>query len=184
MRKLITAINMTLDGFCDHTAGIVDNELHETFNALFEQADTAIFGRKTYQLMEEAWPAMVAHPTGNKPMDDFAVLIDNISKVVFSHTLKSVDWKNTRLAAESLEEEVKKLKQQPGKNILVGGPSLIANLTNKGLIDEYHLFVHPIILGSGLVLFKDIQHKVGLKLLGTKVLGTGVVVHHYAAAQS
>ena len=97
MRKLIAAINMTLDGFCDHTAVIADDELHQHFNILLSNADTILYGRITYQLMESYWPSVVEKPTGNKPMDDFAVLIDNISKIVFSKTLKSIDWKNTKL---------------------------------------------------------------------------------------
>ncbi len=92
MRKLIAAINMTLDGFCDHTAVIPDEEIHQHYNELLSNADTLLYGRITYQLMESYWPAVVKNPTGNKPMDEFAVLIDNISKIVFSRTLKNVDY--------------------------------------------------------------------------------------------
>jgi len=120
MRKIIAAINMTLDGFCDHTAGIADDELHEHYNELLSNADTLLFGRITYQLMEGYWPTVVENPTGNKPTDEFAVLIDNISKIVFSRTLKNVDWRNTTLKREVTKEEVLALKQQAGKNILVG----------------------------------------------------------------
>jgi len=88
MRKLIAAINMTLDGFCDHTAMMADDELHEHYNDLLRNAGALVYGRITYQLMESYWPTVVKNPTGNKPTDDFAVLIDNIPKVVFSHTLK------------------------------------------------------------------------------------------------
>src|ERR1019366_281794 len=123
MRKLIAAINMTLDGFCDHTAIIADDELHQHYNELLSNADTLLFGRITYQLMESSWPSVVKNPTGNKPMDEFAVLIDNISKIVFSRTLNNVDWKNTKLKKEVIKQEVLDLKQQAGKNILVGGPS-------------------------------------------------------------
>src|ERR1700704_4443588 len=103
MRKLIAAINMTLDGFCDHTAVVADDELHQHYNELLLNADTLLYGRKTYQLMESAWPDIVKTPTGNKPTDEFAVIIDNISKIVFSHTLKSVDWKNTTLKKEVIK---------------------------------------------------------------------------------
>ena len=111
MRKLIAAINMTLDGFCDHTAMIADEEIHQHYNELLSNADTLIYGRITYQLMESYWPSVVKNPTGNKPMDEFAVLIDNISKIVFSRTLKNVDWKNTKLKKEVIKEEVLELKQ-------------------------------------------------------------------------
>lgn len=98
MRKLIAAINMTLDGFCDHTAGIADDEIHQHYNELLSNSDAILFGRITYQLMESYWPTAVKNPTGNKPIDEFAVTIEGISKIVFSHTLKNVEWKNAKLA--------------------------------------------------------------------------------------
>ncbi len=179
MRKLIAAINMTLDGFCDHTAVIADDEIHQHYNELLSNADTILYGRITYQLMESYWPSIVKNPTGNKPMDEFAVLIDNISKIVFSRTLKNVDWKNTKLKKEVIKEEVVELKQQAGKNILVGSPSLIVALTQLDLIDEYQLAVHPIVLGSGLPLFKNVKDRVNLKLLKTKTFGCGAVTLYY-----
>ena len=179
MRKLIAAINMTLDGFCDHTAMIADDEIHEHYNELLSNADTLIYGRITYQLMESYWPSVVKNPTGNKPMDEFAVLIDNISKIVFSRTLKSVHWKNTELKKEIIKEEVLKLKQQAGKNILAGSPSLIVALANLDLIDEYQLAIQPTILGNGLPLFKNIKDRVNLKLFKTKTFGCGAVAHYY-----
>jgi len=179
MRKLIAAINMTLDGFCDHTAMIADEEIHQHYNELLSNADTLIYGRITYQLMESYWPSVVKNPTGNKPMDEFAVLIDNISKIVFSRTLKDVDWKNTKLKKEVIKEEVLELKQQAGKNILVGSPSLIMTLTQLDLIDEYQLGVQPIVLGSGLPLFKNIKDRVNLKLLKTKTFGCGAIALYY-----
>ena len=179
MGKLIAAINMTLDGFCDHTAMIADDEIHQHYNGLLSNADTLIYGRKTYQLMESYWPTVVKNPTGNKPMDEFAVLIDNISKIVFSRTLKSVHWKNTELKKEIIKEEVLKLKQQAGKNILAGSPSLIVALANLDLIDEYQLAIQPTILGNGLPLFKNIKDRVNLKLFKTKTFGCGAVAHYY-----
>src|ERR1700681_4077873 len=170
MRKLVAAINMTLDGFCDHTAMIADEEIHQHYNELLSNADTLIYGRITYQLMESYWPSVVKNPTGNKPMDEFAVLIDNISKIVFSRTLKNVDWKNTKLKKEVIAEELLELKQQKGKNILVGSRSLIVTLPQLDLIDEYQLGVQPIVLGSGLPLFKNVRNRVNLKLLKTKIL--------------
>jgi dihydrofolate reductase len=179
MRKLIAAINMTLDGFCDHTAGIADDELHQHYNELLSSADTLLYGRITYKLMESYWPTVVKYPTGNKPTDEFAGLIDNISKIVFSRTLKNVDWKNSTFKNEINKKEVLELKQQPGKNILAGSPSLIVSLTQLDLIDEYQLCVHPIILGKGLTLFKNISDRINLKLLKTKIFGSGVVTLYY-----
>ena len=178
MRKLIAAINMTLDGFCDHTAMIADEELHQHYNELLNNADAILYGRITYQLMEY-WPTVVKNPTGNKAMDEFAVTIDNILKIVFSHTLKNVKWKNARVAKQGIKEEVLELKRREGKDILVGSPSLIVNCMNLNLIDEYQLCVHPVIVGKGLPLFKNINDKTILKLLNTKTFNSGSVVHYY-----
>jgi dihydrofolate reductase len=183
MRKLIAAINMTLDGFCDHTAMIADEELHQHYNELLRNADTLIYGRKTYQLMESFWPSVVKNPTGNKPFDEFAVLIDNISKIVYSRTLRNVDWKNTKLKKEVIKEEILELKQQTGKNIGVGSPSLIVTLTQLGLIDEYQLCIHPVILGNGLSLFKNIKDRINLKLLKTKSFSSGAITLCYEPAK-
>jgi len=178
MRRLIAAINMTLDGFCDHTSTIADDEIHLHYNELLNSVDTIIFGRITYQLMEY-WPTVVKNPTGNKPMDEFALTIDNISKIVFSHTLKNVEWKNTRIAKGGIKEEVLALKQQPGKDILIGSPSLIVTSMNLNLLDEFQLCVHPIIVGSGLQLLKNIINRIDLKLLRTKTFGCGAVILYY-----
>jgi dihydrofolate reductase len=184
MRKILAAINMSLDGFCDHTAMIADDEILQHYNELLSDADTILFGRITYQLMESYWPTIVIKPTGNKPTDEFAVLIDNISKIVFSHTLQHVAWKNTKLKTEVIKEEVLELKQQAGKNILIGSPGLIAALMQLDLIDEYQLNVLPIVLGSGLPLFKNIKDRVHFKLLKTKTFGCGAVTHYYEPAKN
>ena len=177
---------MTLDGFCDHTAGIADDELHQHYNELLSSADTLLYGRITYQLMESYWPTVVTHPTGNKPIDEFAVLIDNISKIVFSHTLKDVEWKNSKLAKRGIEDEVIQLKQSSdsgSKDILVGSPSLIVTATKLNLIDEYQLCVHPVVAGNGLPLFKGINDKTVLELIKTKTFGCGAVALYYVPAK-
>jgi len=179
MRKVIAAMNMTLDGFCDHTAMIADEEIHEHYNDLLRNAGTLIYGRITYQLMESYWPTVVKNPTGNKPMDDFAVLIDDLPKIVYSRTLKNVVWKNSTLKKEIIKEEIIALKYQTGKNIVVGSPSLIVTLSQLNLIDEYQLGVQPTILGSGLTLFKNITDRIDLKLFKTKTFGCGAVMLYY-----
>ena len=183
MRKLIAAFNMTLDGFCDHTAANPDDEIIQHYNDLLRNADTILYGRITYQLMESYWPTLVENPSGNQPNDEFAVLIDNISKIVYSHTLQDVDWKNSRLEKEVIKEEVLQLKQQAGKNILAGSRSLIVALAQLDLIDEYQLLVHPIILGNGLPLFKNIKDRIDLNLLKTKTFDCGAVIHYYEPAR-
>lgn len=180
-------MNMTLDGFCDHTTMIADDELHQHYNELLSNADTLLYGRTTYQLMESAWPAIVKNPTGNKPTDEFAILIDNIAKIVFSHTLsntgaKAIGWKNAKLATRSLEQEVLELKQSgnsESKDILVGSPSLIVAALNLHIVDELQLCVQPIIAGKGLSLFKNISDRINLRLLKTNTFSSGSMVLYY-----
>ena len=183
MRKLIAAINMSVDGFCDHTEMSADEETHEHYNDLLRNADTLIYGRITYQLMESYFPSLVETPTGDKPLDEFAKLIENISKIVYSRTLKNVTWKNTALKKEIIKEEIIALKQQPGKNIVVGSPSLIVALAQLDLIDEYQLAVHPTIIGSGLPLFKNITDRINLKLFKTKTFECGAIVLYYESVK-
>lgn len=182
MRKLIAGINMTLDGFCDHTAMNADEELHEHYGQLLLDSGALIYGRITYQLMESYWPEIVRNPTGDKATDDFAAAIQHIPKLVFSHTLEGVHWENSRLATRSIHEEVLELKQQNGKDILVGSPSMIVELLKLDLVDEYQFCVHPVIVGSGLPLFKNITERVDLKLFGTKVFRSGSIVLYYGRA--
>ena len=181
MRKLIAAINMTLDGFCDHTAITPDGEIHQHYADLLSNAGAVLYGRITYQLMEY-WRTVLENPTGNKSTDDFAVIMDNTPKIVFSHTLKSVDWKSAKLADRDIEDEVLELKQQSGKDIFVGSPGLIVTLTKLKLIDEYQICIHPVIAGSGLPLFKKISNRTILKLINTKTLGGGAVILYYEPA--
>src|SRR5258708_28776866 len=124
MRKVIAGINMTLDGFCDHTAGIPDEEIHHHYADLLNNAGVILYGRTTYQLMQ-FWQTLLKNPSGKKSMDDFAMAIDKIPKIVFSHTLKDTEWHSAKLANQPIEEVVKELKLQPGKDILVGSRSLI-----------------------------------------------------------
>jgi dihydrofolate reductase len=179
MRKVIAAINMTLDGFCDHTAGIPDEEMHQHYNELLSNGGVLVYGRITYQLMESYWPTLVENPTGNKPIDEFAVLIQNIPKIVFSRTLNKVVWNNAKLAKGEVREEILQLREQPGKDILVGSPGLIVTLLNLNLVDEFQLNVMPIIIGRGLPLFKNIQDRVNLKLLKTKTFSSGSILLYY-----
>jgi dihydrofolate reductase len=179
MRKLIAAINMTIDGFCDHTAGIADEEIHAHYNELLKNAGALLYGRITYQMMESYWPSVVREPTGNKPLDEFAVLIDNIPKIAYSRTLKNVTWKNSELKHTIDKEEILQLKQRPGKDIVAGSPGLIVALTQLNMIDEYQLCIHPVVLGNGLPLFKNISNKFQLKLLKTKTFSNGAVVLYY-----
>ncbi len=179
MRKVIAGINITLDGFCDHTAGIADAELHDHYTELLNASGITLYGRITYQLMEDFWPMIAKNPTGERNMDEFAIAMDRIPKIVFSSTLTHLDWETATLATKSPAEVVQELRQQEGKDILIGSPSLISALTQLQLIDEYQLCIHPVIIGSGLPLFRDVQDRIVLRLLRTKTFTSGVVLHYY-----
>jgi dihydrofolate reductase len=179
LRKLIYAINVTIDGFADHTAVIADDELHDFYTNLFNSLDTLLFGRKTYELMKSYWPTAHEDPQATRSMIGFANKINSINKIVFSKTLNEVGWNNTRLIKDNIVEEVSKLKHQPGKNLAVGGISTPSIFLRHGLIDEYWFLVQPIIAGSGRSLFENLNDRINLKLFEIKKFKSGVVVHHY-----
>jgi dihydrofolate reductase len=183
MGKIIAAMNMTVDGFCDHTAGIADDELHEHYTELLRNSGTAIWGRTTYQLMEY-WRPIAEEPTGNKATDEFAKVIGNISKIVYSRTLESVDWKKTEIKRELVKDAILALKQSQEKDILVGSPSMIVQFTQLGLIDEYQLGLQPMVIGQGLTLFKNMTERLDLKLLKTKPFESGVIILYYEPTHS
>lgn len=178
MRKVIAAINMTLDGYCDHTSGIPDEEIHQHYADLVSNAGVLLYGRITYQLMEY-WRTVLENPTGNSAMDNFAVAIDQTPKMVFSRTLKTIDWKTASLADQSLEATLSTLRQQTGKDIYICSPSLIVALTQLNLIDEYQLCIHPMVAGGGLPLFKNISQQIIFKLLDVKRFTGGAVILYY-----
>ena len=181
MTRIIAAFNMTLDGFCDHNAVNPDEEIHQHYADLLSQAGAILYGRTTYQLMEY-WRTLIANPSGDKSADAFAVMMDRIPKIVFSHTLKSLDWNTARLADKELKDEVSALRTQLDKDIFVGSRSLIIQLMNLGLIDELQLMVHPVIAAGGLPLFENINGRTVLKLSKTKNFGSGAVIHYYRPA--
>jgi len=178
MRKLIAAINMTLDGSCDHTAVSPDDDIHEHYSELLQHSGIILYGRTTFELMKY-WQTILHNPTGNRALDEFAHTIDKVPKVVFSHTLKSTDWETARLATKDLKDEILELKQQAGKDMLVGSPSLIVNALNLNLVDELQLCIHPVIAKTGMPLFKNIHDRTTLTLLKTKTFHCGAVIHYY-----
>ena len=178
MRKVIAAINMTIDGVCDHTAGLPDEEIHQHYADLLDSAGIILYGRTTYQLMQY-WQTLIKNPSGKKTADDFAIAIDKIQKIVFSHKLKNTDWDSAKLATKPIEELVRELKQQSGKDILVGSRSLITQLMKLNLIDEYQLCVHPVIAGNGLPLFENVNDLTIFRLTKTKNFINGAVTLYY-----
>jgi dihydrofolate reductase len=183
MRKLIFSINTTLDGCCDHTKVNPDESIYEYFGDLMRSADTLVYGRKTYQLMVPYWPGIARNQSGeSKPANDFALAFDAVDNiVVFSRTLDKPESPKARIVRGDLEAEIRKLKQQPGKNILLGGIDLPSQLMQTGLIDEYRFVVQPVLAGEGTRLLQgiDLQEKLQLKLVESKVIGPGFVALRY-----
>lgn len=178
MRKIVAAINTTLDGFCDHTLITPDEEIHQHYAGLLNQAGLILYGRITYQLMQ-FWQELVKNPSGEKSMDDFALAMDRVPKIVFSHTLKDPAWESASLATRPIENTIKDLRQQPGGDILVGSRSLIVQLLNHCLLDELQLCVHPLVAGSGSPLFEGISESRPFNLVRTKTFGSGAVLLTY-----
>jgi dihydrofolate reductase len=181
MRKVIFAINITADGYCDHRDGIADDELHEYFTGLLRNAGVLLFGRITYQLMVPYWPEVAKSQSESAATNEFARVFDSLDKVVFSTTLKEIAGNNTRIARANVAEEVLALKQKPGKDICAGSLSIASALSDRGLIDEYHFVVHPVLAGKGPRLFDTLKPKETLLLdfIGLKTFQSGVVALHY-----
>ncbi|HWI53438.1 MAG TPA: dihydrofolate reductase family protein [Symbiobacteriaceae bacterium] len=183
MGRLILQMNVTLDGCCDHTQVIADEELHQYSTSLLDRSDAVLFGRVTYQLMESFWPAVASSGTGPQAIVDFARKLDRKPKYVVSRTLDQVSWQNViLLKGSSVAEEVTRIKEE-GKTLLVsGGPGLGSTLARLNLVDEYHLLVQPIVAGHGPRLLGGIDARLDLKLAETRTFGSGVVLLRYAPA--
>jgi dihydrofolate reductase len=178
MRPLRYSINVTLDGCCDHREMIPDDDLHRNAMENIEQADALLFGRVTYELMEEGWRSP-ASATGRPDwMEPFARTINAAKKYVVSRTLESVDW-NAELLRGDLETSVQQLKREPGNGLLTGGVTLPQALAELDLIDEYELIVHPRIAGHGPTLFAGLPKRIDLKLVSRLELGSGAVALRY-----
>lgn len=183
MRKLIFGINFTMDGCCDHTKGIPDEAVHAYFARLMEGADTLVYGRKTYELMVPYWPDVARSDAGEtQAIKDFARAFDAVEKMyVVSRSLQSVAEDKTTIINTDIREEINRLKQQPGKNIMTGGVDLPSQLIQMGLVDEFHIVMQPIIAGEGRR-FMDatiLPKATELKLISAQVLGGGHVAMHY-----
>jgi dihydrofolate reductase len=181
MRKLIFAINTTLDGCVDHTKQIAGDETLEYFTHVMRDADLQVFGRKTYQLMVPYWPEVAKDRSNSKADIDFARAFDSINKIVFSRSLESAEDKNTRIVRTNLRDEMLKLKKEQGKNILVGGVDVPSQLMELGLVDEYRFVVTPIVAGEGRRLLEGVSlpEKLQLKLVDSKIFKSGCVALRY-----
>jgi dihydrofolate reductase len=183
MRKLIYAINISLDGCCDHTKMLPDEELFDYSIQLIRDVDLFVYGRKTYQLMVPYWPDIAKNPSESKADREFAQAFDCKNKIVFSRSLDSAEDGKTRIARGTLRDEVLKLKQEQGRDILTGGVDIPSQLTELGLVDEYRFVVHPIVVVEGRRLMEGVSlsEKLRLKLVDSHIFKkSGCVALHYA----
>jgi len=180
MRNLIYAINLTIDGCCDHTKVSGSEEMLEYYTDFLRDVGLIVYGRKTYELMIPYWPDVAKNQSSTKAEIEFAQTFTAIDKVVFSRTLDSVEG-NTRIVRANLADELLKLKQETGKKISVGGVDLPAQLIALGLVDEFYFVVHPFIVGEGRRLLEDTgqPEKLNLKLVGSKIFKSGCVALQY-----
>jgi dihydrofolate reductase len=182
MRKLIYGINLTVDGCCDHTKMTPEEEMFEYHTQLVRDADVFVYGRKTYQLMVPYWPDIAKNPSGETKADlEFAQAFNSNKIIVFSKTLEKAEGKNTEIVRTNLKDKILKLKQEQGKSILTGGANIPSQLIQLGLVDEYHIVVHPVFAGEGRRLMEGIslQENLKLKLVESKTFKSGSVALHY-----
>ena len=186
MRKVIYSMMVSLDGFIEGPNRnidwvIIDEELHKYINDQQAEADAFLYGRRMYEIMAGYWPTADGDPSIPGYMLEFAYIWKNKPKIVFSKTLEKVEWKS-RLVRENIAGEILKLKAQPGKDLALGGANIAATFMKLGLIDEYQLFVQPIVLGSGTPFFPALDDKINLRLVETHRFGTGVILLRYQCA--
>ncbi|NMO01805.1 deaminase [Gordonia sp. TBRC 11910] len=179
MRPIRYSINITLDGCCDHREGIADRELHERAEANIREADAIILGRKTFQMMEEAWRVTDEPSPLPDWMQPFGVTIDAAKKYVVSSTLPDVDWNNSELLRGDLRTAIEELKAQPGGSLAVGGVQLPLALAQWDLIDEYEFVVHPRIAGHGPTLLAGLPSTIDLRQISRYEYASGVVANRY-----
>ena len=183
MRKIVLMLSVSLDGFFEgpnHELDwqLVDDELHGHFNEVLGAMGAFLNGRVTYELMAGFWPTADADPASTEPMIEFARIWRDMPKIVYSTTLDHAEW-NTIVVRDVVPEEVMKLKAQPGADLALGGADLAAAFLRHDLIDEYRLYVHPIIIGRGKPLFPPSDARINLRLVETRTFGNGVVLLRY-----
>jgi dihydrofolate reductase len=185
MRNMIFAINVTLDGCCDHTSLTGNEEIYEYFTLLMRDVDLLVYGRKTYQLMVPFWPDVAKNRSMTKAANEFAQTFDSVDRIVFSKSLDGAEGKNTKIVRTKLQDEILKLKKERGKNILTGGVSIPSQLIELDLVDEYHFVVHPVVAGEGRRLLEghSLPEKLQLKLVESKIFKSGCVALRYLKQQ-
>jgi dihydrofolate reductase len=185
MRKIIYSMQVSLDGFIEASDGdigwsVPDAELHQHFNEMEAAIGVHLYGRRMYEIMSSYWPTADQQPSVSQVEIEYARLWCSMPKIVFSTTLEKVAW-NSRLVRGNIAEEVSRLKSQPGKDMSVSGAGLAASFLQLGLIDEYRLYINPILLGSGKPMFPPMKERISLKLVETRQFGSRVVLMRYQA---
>lgn len=187
MRKVIVLLHSSLDGFVEGPKGDMDiqwvsydKEMEMNSKEILSNVDTVLWGTKTYLGMKQYWTTVPTLPSPSPFELEHSKWLDRTTKVIFSRSLESVEWVNARLVRQNAVEEIKKLKQEPGKDmIILGSPRFAHHLQQNGLIDEYQITISPVLLGKGLPLFQGIQDKIKLRLLGNKTFRSGALALHY-----
>ena len=181
MRKLIYAINITLDGCCDHTIQMADDETHRYFSRLLQDVDILVFGRITYQFMVPFWPEVAARQSMSPAENQVANTFVSLNKIVFSRSLADAEDANTTIVRSNLRDEILKLKQQRGKDILVGGVDIPSQLIELGLVDEYRFVVGPIVAGEGRRLWQGVHlpQQLRLKFVDSTIFKSGCIALRY-----
>jgi dihydrofolate reductase len=187
MRRVIYGMMVSLDGFVETPNReidwiVIDEELHKYVNDQESAVDTYLYGRRIYQLMADFWPTADENPSAPEYIVEFARIWKKMPKLVFSNTLEQVGW-NARLVRDDVAGEIAKLKAQPGKDLEVAGAELASTVMRLGLIDEYQLYVQPVILGAGRRMFPELERKIELRLVETRTFGSGVVLLRYQSAE-
>jgi dihydrofolate reductase len=176
---LTFALNVTLDGCCDHREMIADDEMLDYFTHLIGAAGAMVYGRTTYELMENAWPAVARDENAPRAMREWALKLDDMPKYVVSAARRDFPWKNSFHVEGDLREAVTQLKERVPRGVLVGSPMLSAALERLGLIDEYHFVVHPVLAGHGPNSFQGLERSRHLELVSTTRLKSGIAAMHY-----
>jgi dihydrofolate reductase len=179
MGLLTFALNVTLDGCCDHREGVADDEMLRYWTRLMDAAGGMLFGRRTYELMEEAWPQVARDPDADRSSRDWARKLEAKAKYVVSTTRRDFPWSNTHHVEGDLARAIRALKKATPRGLLVGSPRLSAELQRLGLVDEYLFVVHPVVAGHGPYLFPGLRPAQRLTLVGTRRLRSGIEARHY-----
>ena len=185
MRKVISFMHVSLDGFVcgpneEMSWIVMDEEIFQDAMDATDSVDTALYGRVTYEMMKNYWPSVLTNSSSTQQELHHANWVENIGKIVFSRTMDEAGWNNTWLIRKNIAEEVRQLKQQAGRNMMIfGSPRLTHSFLQLGLIDEYKLNVNPVILGKGVRLFENVLDRIDLRLLSEKKFKSGVIGLHY-----